>query len=71
MEFGIFNDEGKIEGGMFSRAEAEARLVAMGEEAEGCHVGECCHDHAEHEREGCEECPADDAEDTEEESDDE
>jgi len=63
MEFGIFNDEGKIEGGMFSRAEAEARMAEGYTSEDEVHIGECCHDHPEHEREGCEECPADDAED--------
>lgn len=61
-EFGIFNDEGCIEGGMFSRAEAEARLVEMGDEGEGCHVAECCIEHPESEREHCEECNAEEAE---------
>lgn len=62
MEFGIFNEEGCIEGGMFSRREAEARLVAMGEEAEGCHVAECCGEHPEREREFCEKCGVEESE---------
>ena len=61
-EFGIFNEEGCIEGGMFSRPEAEARIAAMGEEAEGCHVAECCIEHPEEEREHCRECMAEETE---------
>lgn len=67
-EFGIFNEEGCCEGGMFSREEAEARIKAMGEEAEGCHVAECCHEHPEQEREHCEECMAEEQEEAEEEA---
>jgi hypothetical protein len=55
-EFGIFNDEGCTENGMFSVQEAEARLVELGEEADGCHVAECCGEHPEEEREHCEIC---------------
>lgn len=58
MEYGIFNDEGKIEGDYYSREEAEAACARYPEE-EGAVVQECCPEHPEHARESCEECNAD------------
>lgn len=57
-EYGIFTDEGKIEGDFYSAEEAERVLCARyGEETDG-HVGACCHDHPEQEAANCELCNA-------------
>jgi hypothetical protein len=64
-EFGIFSEEGCCENGMFSHEEAEARIKAMGEEAEGCFIAECCEEHREEEREHCRECMAEETEEEE------
>jgi uncharacterized GH25 family protein len=55
MEYGIFSDEGQIERGMFSLAEAQGRLAIYPAE-DGCWAAECCHDHPENEESNCEEC---------------
>ena len=68
-EFGIFNEEGAIANGFFSEEEAEAFMAGMGEEAEGCSVHECCHEHPEQGAEWCEECEAE--EEAEEENEEE
>lgn len=54
-EYGIFSDEGLIEGGFCSRAEATAALAARYQPDDG-DVRRCCHDHPEHEADSCEEC---------------
>jgi hypothetical protein len=59
VEFGIFTDEGIIEGGFYDRAKAEI-VMERDYSEEDAHVAECCHDHPENEREYCEECEADD-----------
>lgn len=54
-EWGIFNDEGMLEGGFVSQVEAQ--LVLERDYAEDdAHVAEECRDHAEHEAETCEPC---------------
>lgn len=61
MEFGIFNDEGMIEGDFSSRADAE--IVAQRDYYEDdVTIHEICHDHPEHARESCEDCHDDEAE---------
>ncbi len=59
MEFGIFSDEGCLERDFYSREEAE-RVLSERYPDDGAHVGECCPDHPEEERETCELCNADD-----------
>jgi hypothetical protein len=68
-EFGIFTDEGKVEGDFYDRAAAQARLDAMMAEDPDpslwthTHVGECCEEHPDNEREGCEDCNEEEQED--------
>jgi hypothetical protein len=55
--YGVFNDEGLIEGPGLSKAEAEADAAKY--RAEGdlhAKVAEICDDHEEHEAATCEEC---------------
>jgi hypothetical protein len=59
-QFGIFNDEGKVEGDFYSFESAAAAVSERYTDEDEVHVAECCHDHPEHEREACEECNADD-----------
>lgn len=54
-EYGIFNDEGLVEGGFFERSEAEKRLSAYSPD-DGCEVHEICLDHEGQPRHGCAEC---------------
>lgn len=54
-EYGIFSDEGLIEGGFYSRAAAAAALAARYQPDDG-DVRRCCRDHPEHEADSCEEC---------------
>jgi len=68
-EFGIFNDEGKIEGDFYSMVEAQARIDADPETYEGCHAAECCHDHPEYEKDDCEDCGEEEAAEEEAEAD--
>jgi len=70
-EYGIFGDEGKLEGDFYSREEAERALADRYSAEDGEHVGECCHDHPDHEAATCEECNADDDGEDEEAGDDE
>jgi hypothetical protein len=60
-EFGIFSDEGQVEAGFYSAAEAQAAIVARYEESDGLAVLACCHEHPMQPSLGCEECPSDDA----------
>lgn len=63
-EFGIFSDEGQLEGSFFSRTDAELALVARySPEDDNAYVAECYPDRPEEEREGCRECPTEDADD--------
>lgn len=58
-EFGIFTDEGMIEGGFWTRE--EARQIARERfPEENCWVATVCHDHEGQEAENCEECNKDD-----------
>ena len=69
-EYGIFNDEGMIDGPFYSKGEAEkvmAELVAQDEP--NLTVSEICPDHAEQDRYSCEECEAEELEETEDEDD--
>jgi len=59
MEYGIFSDEGQVERGMFSLAEAQGRLAIYPAD-DGCWIAECCHDHPENEEGNCEECADED-----------
>jgi hypothetical protein len=64
-EFGIFSSEGILEGGFYSRAEADAAVVKRyaADAAEGeAIVHPCCHDHPEHARDTCELCNEDEEE---------
>lgn len=55
--FGLFNDEGCVEGD-YSEAEAVARLAKYESEDpdHGMWVAEQCPDHPEHEKDSCELC---------------
>jgi len=64
MEYGIFNDEGCIVCGYWSRAEAEAAVAKDYTAEDEVHVAAICPDHEEQEHKNCEVCDAgDDAED--------
>lgn len=63
-EFGIFSDEGLLEGQFWSREVAEETLRTTYPE-DDAHVAECCREHPEQERETCEECNAEDGGDEE------
>ena len=58
MEFGIFNDEGLLEGGFYSKEEADARMdQGYSEEEEGdVYTAPVCHDHPEFEKDNCDLC---------------
>lgn len=58
-EYGIFAEDGQLERGFFSMEEAEKALARRYSPADEAHVGECCHDHPEHERSTCEQCDED------------
>lgn len=66
-EFGIFNDEGCIEGEFYSREDAD-RAMADRYAEDDAHVAEVCPDHRDQERDHCEHCR--DAADDEEASED-
>ena len=68
LEYGIFSDEGQIERGMHSLAEARERLSDGYSADDDCWVAACCHDHPDFEDGHCEEC---DSEDEDEEGEDE
>lgn len=68
-EYGIFNDEGLLEGQFYDRATADAALADMYSE-DDAHVAECCPDHREQERATCEECDHEDDESEGDEDDD-
>lgn len=58
LEYGLFNDEGCVESGMYSLEEAALRLAeyARAEEEEGIVIDIVCPDHPEQRHESCEEC---------------
>jgi hypothetical protein len=60
--FGIWADDGQLERGFFSRAEAEEALAKRYSPEDEAHVGECCHDHPSQEHDSCEICNADEDE---------
>ena len=62
MEYGIFNDEGQVERGMFSLAEAQGRLAIYPAD-DGCWTAKCCNDHPENEQSNCEDCDKDGCDD--------
>lgn len=61
-EFGIFGDEGCCEREFYSRSEADAALAANYSSDDDLHVSECCSEHPDNERDGCEDCAAEDVE---------
>jgi hypothetical protein len=61
MEFGIFNSEGCIESGLWSRAEAEARMTEAYSEETDVRVAVICTDHEEEESGRCEKCDAEES----------
>lgn len=70
MEYGIFNDEGLVEGAFCSESDAQASLTEeYGDD--DCHVGAVCPDHEEHEAATCELCLCDEEADEEADEDDE
>lgn len=57
--WGIFNDEGMIEDGFRSEAEAMVAIETYDPD-DDVHVAEICHDHPDQERHNCEHCIDDD-----------
>ena len=57
-EFGIFAEDGLLEGGFFSAEDAQKVLDGCYSPDDEAHVGACCHDHPQHEAATCEECNA-------------
>ena len=55
-EYGIFSDEGMIEGLFTSKAEAEAAIAKRYDADDELKVFEVCSEHGEHAKEGCEHC---------------
>lgn len=55
-EYGIFNDEGCIDSGLFSKDAAEARAQSWRTMGEACVVYALCPDHEEQPAHCCEEC---------------
>lgn len=64
-EYGIFGDEGCIEDGFYSREDAARKVEHMNSiyENDVFEIHEICSEHEGQPKDGCEECPADDAED--------
>lgn len=54
-EYGIFGDEGLVEGDFYSKEEAKKRLEKEYPDS-GLWVDECCIEHREQRKEHCEEC---------------
>ena len=55
-EFGIFNDEGLVEGQFYTEADAVAAAAERYADDEWIEVRQICPDHAEQPAYGCEEC---------------
>lgn len=55
-EWGIFNDEGLVEGGFCAEGAAKTAAATRYDPDDDVHVAEICHDHPEHERASCERC---------------
>ncbi len=68
-EFGLFSDEGLIEGGFTTALDALHTMRQVYSPEDELHVAECCPDHPEHERASCEECNAEEDEPEEEDED--
>lgn len=52
-EFGIFNDEGCIEDGFYSREEAEAAVINNYPDEDGVEVAPICEEHEEQDANHC------------------
>jgi hypothetical protein len=61
--FGIFNEEGLVEGQFDSKEEALAAVDDRYHPEDWFDVAECCPDHPEERKEGCRECPGDEDDD--------
>ncbi len=57
-EYGLFSDEGLVEDGFYSPEEARKAITERYNEDDGLEIEEICPEHAEHPRNGCEECDA-------------
>jgi hypothetical protein len=55
-EYGIFSDEGLLEGQFYDLWKAEERLLGYYHPDDGAYVAVICPDHPEQEELGCEEC---------------
>ena len=71
MEFGIFSDEGLIEGQFATAASAEKAIAERYSPEDELHVAEVCPYHEGQERLHCEECDEEDNEEEEENEEDE
>jgi len=69
-EYGLFSDEGLVEGGFFSPEEANLALERYSAE-DGLEVEEVCPEHPEQPRRWCEECDSEETDEEEEEEGDE
>lgn len=58
--FGIFSDEGQVEGDFNTEREAEDTLATHYDNEDGLYVAPCCHDHPEFEEDNCEACDEED-----------
>jgi hypothetical protein len=71
MEFGVFNDEGMVQGDFATRESAERAMAEhpdfAGAEPGEFWVAEVCHDHEGHEHANCEECASETGDESEEE----
>lgn len=59
-EWGLFNDEGLVEGEFRSKEEAFDAMTSGYDPEDGLTVEEVCPDHPEEPRQSCEECYLDD-----------
>ncbi len=66
MEYGLFNDEGLVEGQFYSQEEAIKARDERYTDDDDLEVLEICPDHPEYARLGCEECDRDDENEEEE-----
>jgi len=58
IEYGLFNDEGLVEGGFYDRELARMAIDTHYDPEDGLTIEEICPDHPEHARHGCDECRA-------------
>jgi hypothetical protein len=54
-EYGLFNDEGCVEAGIWSMSEAQQRLADYNP-GDDLHISIICPEHSEQEKDTCEEC---------------